>query len=100
MILPAPAERLPFGVFDAARIHAALLQNVFVLGGEIFAHHSHHADSVEIAGGQREIRRRAAQDVFHFAGRAGDGIECNRTYDDNAHAFLAFRYLSRISFNF
>ncbi len=98
-ILPAPAKGFPLGMFNAARIHSALFQDIFVLGCEIFAHDRDHADIGEITGGQGKIGGRAAQHVLHFPRGAGDGIECNRTDCDYAHAFLALRYLSRMSFN-
>ena len=79
VILPAPAKGLALGVLDAAGIHSSLLQDIFVLGGEILAHDRDHADIGEVAGGQSEIGGGAAQDVFHFAGGAGDGVERDRT---------------------
>ena len=54
-ILPAPAKCFSLRVFDAASVHAAFLQNIFMLGGEVLAHDRDHADIGEIAGGQREI---------------------------------------------
>src|SRR5579862_5131233 len=87
-------------MFDAARVDSSLLQDIFVFRGEIFANNRHDADIGEVAGGQSKIGSRAAEDVFHFSGRAGDGIERYGADGDNAHAFFAFRYLPKMSFNF
>ncbi len=89
-VLAAPAKGLALGVFDAARIDVALLEDVFVLGGEVFSDHGDHAHLGEVAGGQREIGRRAAQNVFHPPGGRCDGVKRNRTDSNDAHVQFCF----------
>ena len=61
------------------------LQDVLVLGGEVFTDHGNHANIGEIAGGQRKIGRRAAERVFHAARRRSDGIKGDGTDGEYAH---------------
>ncbi len=84
-ILPAPAEGLPFRVLDAARVHSAILQDTFMLGSEVFAYDRDYADVSEVAGGEREIGGRAADDVVRATGRSGNVIEGYGTYGQYAH---------------
>src|SRR5689334_20625254 len=63
-IFPAPAKCLPFRVFDAASIYAAILEDVLVLGGEIFSNDRNHAHVREIAGRECEVCSRSAENIF------------------------------------
>ena len=99
-ILSAPAEGLALCMFDATSIYGTLFQHIFVLGSKILAHNSNHSHPGEVAGGQRKISGLTAQHIFHAARWSGDGIECDGTDGKNAHAFFAFKYLSRMNFNF
>ena len=54
-ILSAPAKSFSFGMLDASDIDLSFFENIFVLGGEVIAHHGDDSDLREIAGGQRKI---------------------------------------------
>jgi hypothetical protein len=49
-IMPAPAEGLAFGMFNASGIDLSFLQNILVLGGEVFTHNGDDANIGEVAG--------------------------------------------------
>jgi hypothetical protein len=51
-ILPAPAKGFSFGMFNASGINLPFLENIFVLGGEVFAHDGNNANIREVAGGK------------------------------------------------
>ena len=55
-ILPAPAKGLALHMLDAAGIDAPLLQNVFVFGLEVIAHHADDAHIGKKAGRHGEVR--------------------------------------------
>ncbi len=76
-ILPAPAEGFSFGVFDASSIDLSFLQNVFVLGGKVFAHHGDDANIREVAGGQGKICTGTAEHIFHATRRRSNGVKGN-----------------------
>jgi hypothetical protein len=76
-IRAAPAERLAFGSLDAAGIDAVLAEDLFLLGTEIFADHSHDAHFCEITGCQGKIRGCPAQNIFHAPRRRGNVIKRN-----------------------
>src|ERR1039458_882627 len=57
-----------------------------MLRAKVLAHHRHHAHLSEIAGRQREISRRPAQNALHAARRRRDVIKRNRTDNHNAHS--------------
>ncbi len=84
-ILAAPAEGLPFCVLDAAGVHAALLQDVFVFGGEVLADDGDDAHVGEITGGEREVSCGAAENVLGFPGWRGDVVEGDGTDGEYAH---------------
>src|SRR5262249_37262233 len=98
-----PAERLALGPLDTTRIDALFLQHILVFGQKIVAHDGHHADVGEIAGRESKVGGCAAENVLHASRRRDDGIERNRTNNQDAHELGYFpveRYLSRISFSF
>ena len=66
-----------------ARIHAALLQHILIRGREIFAHHADHAHLRKVAGGQRKMRRRAAQRMIDPAAWSLNAVERNATNHHN-----------------
>ena len=84
-ILSAPAKGLPFRVLDAAGVHAAFLQDVFVFGGEVLANDGDDAYVSEITGGEREIGCGAAENVLSFPGGRGDVVEGDGTDGEYAH---------------
>src|SRR5258708_28673960 len=84
-IRSAPAKRLAFGAFNASSVYAALLQNIFMLRTKIFADHRDHAHLREVAGRERKVSRRSAQNALRTTGRRRDIIECNRPNYDNTH---------------
>src|SRR5690348_18156179 len=59
-ILSAPAKSLARRVFDSARVYAPVLENVFVLSGEVLADNSNHANVGKVTCCQREISCRPA----------------------------------------
>src|SRR5271170_4549773 len=100
-ILPTPAEGVALGTFDATSIDLSFLENILVLGREVFAHHGDNANVREIAGRQGKERAGTAQYIFYPPGRRGNRVEGNRTYGKDAHyAVLVSRYFPRISFSF
>ena len=95
-VLAAPVECLAVGVLDAARVDAARGEHVFVLGGEIVAHDGDDAHLGEVAGGEREIGGRAAENLLALAEGGLEGIEGHRAdYEDRhvMHPPLGLRYL-------
>src|SRR5258708_34012272 len=84
-ILPSPAKRLPFRVLDAARVHAALLKDVFVFSSEVFAHDRDHAHIGEITGGERKVSRRAADNIVGASGGSSDVVKSDGTNGEYAH---------------
>ena len=76
-VLASPVKGLPFRVLDATRVDAALVHHGFVFRGEVLTHDGHHAHVGKIAGGEREVSSRAAQDFLALAVGSFQGIECN-----------------------
>src|SRR5581483_396744 len=83
----APAEGLPFGALEPARVDPMLLKNFLLFGAEVFAHDSDYPDLREVAGCEREIGGSASQNVLYAAGGRGDVIVGYRTDHKYAHAF-------------
>ncbi len=84
-IRSTPAKCFPRNVLDAARIHTAFLQNVLVFRAKVIAHHGDHSHLREVAGRERKIRRRPAQNALHCARKRRDVIKRNRTHHNDAH---------------
>jgi len=61
---------------------------VFVLRGEVVADDCYHAHFCEKARRQRKMRGCSAQYIFHAPRGRGDVIECHRTNDEYAHAWM------------
>ncbi len=73
----APAEGFAFCAFEAANVDAMLVEDLFLLGAEVFADHGHDAHLGEITGGQRKVGGRAAENFLHAARGRRDVIERN-----------------------
>src|SRR5436305_827835 len=71
-VFAAPTKRLPFCVLNASGIHAALREDVLVLGSEVLANNGNHADIGEVTGSESEISSRAAEDIICASRRSGD----------------------------
>ena len=79
-------KALPRHMLNPRSIHAALLQHSLVRRREVFAHDADHAHLREVAGGQGEMRGRAAQRMVHPAARSLDAVKRNTTHNHNRHA--------------
>src|SRR5690349_9887611 len=74
-VFATPTKRLPFCVLNAPGIHAALLEDVLVLGSEVFANDSYDANIGEVTGREGEISSRAAENVICLPGRSSDVVK-------------------------
>src|SRR5215470_5039833 len=74
-IASAPTEGLTFFMLDATRVHAAPLEDILMLGGEVLSHHGDHADAGEVARRKRKIGRRTAEHILSAAGCSRDVVK-------------------------
>ena len=67
---------------------AANRENIFVLGGEVFANDGNYPHIGEIAGREREVSSRPAHDIVGPARWSCDVVESDGTNDKYAHGIL------------
>ena len=94
-VFAGPVEGLALRVLDAARVYAALVHHGFVVGREVLADYCDHTHVGEIAGAQRKICGRAAQDLLALAIRGFQGIECDGTDDQDGQSMLPLSVRNR-----
>ena len=86
-----PVEALAVRSLQPLRIHSALGEYGFVLGGEILTHHRNHANVGEVARSEREISGCTTKAVLNLAVRGFNGVERNTSYNENCHVFSGLR---------
>jgi hypothetical protein len=73
-------------VLDAANVDATAGEDPLFCGAEVVADDGDDADLREVAGGEREMSRRATEATIPAAGRGFKGIERDTAYNKNCHA--------------
>src|SRR5439155_24526073 len=84
-VFAVPAKGPALGALDPFSVNAPPVEDVHVLGSEVFANHRHDADWREPARGQREVRCRAANGFARLARRRANGVKRYRAYNDEGH---------------